>query len=227
VVLGITSGVDSSGESVTMPDTNYPPTAEFVNGSLAMDTVDIYDDALLSSQIVAGHAYRGVSDELEISVGSNSVLYTPTTLLSPVLIDDQIGFFPGIRGRVVAYGALDELEVRSYIPDRRTVESQAKLQIFNAALNFQGVRVFIEDADIPIDDILILVPRAIIPSGNLAAVIGLAEGSFDIYLTNIAQESILAGPIRIDVEYGDVLGGMVFDNIDPAVLDFDFLPNNP
>jgi len=228
VVRAITSGFDSVGGSITMPDVNYPPTIEFVNGSLAIGTVDIYEDDLLSSQIVAGHAYKDVSDELEIPPEGSPVLYTPTTLLSPVLIDDDVAFFGGLRGRVVAYGGSDNLQTISYIPDRRTVESQAKIEIFNATINFELVSVFIEDADTTILDILLLAPRAIIPSGSAGEVIGgLAVGSYDIYLTDLAREVILAGPIRIDVEFGDVLGGMIFDTNDPNVLELEFLPNNP
>jgi hypothetical protein len=55
-------------------------------------------------------------------------------------------------------------------------------------------------------------------------VIGLSEGSFDVYLTEFGEDAILAGPIRVDVEYGDVLGGMIFDTDDPNVLEFNFLP---
>jgi hypothetical protein len=227
VARAFTSSFDSVGGSIIMPDTNYPPTAEFVNGSLAIGTVDIYEDALLSSQIVTGHAYKDVSDELEVSPEAYPVLYTPTTLLSPVLIDDEITFFGGIRGRVVAYGESDDLQIKTYAPDRQTIESQAKLQIFNSATNYDLVSVYIEDADTPIEDILILAPRRVILSGNAGATIALAEGSFDIYLTNVAPEIVLAGPIRIDVEYGDVLGGMIFETIDPDVLELDFLPNNP
>jgi hypothetical protein len=227
VARAFTSSFDAVGGSIVMPDTNFPPTAEFVNGSLAIGTVDIYEDALLSSQIVAGHAYKDVSDELEVSPAAYPVLYTPTTLLSPVLIDDEIGFFGGIRGRVVAYGESDALQIRSYFPDRQSTESRAKLQIFNSATNFEFVSVHVEDADTPIEDVLVGLPRSIIPSGNLDATIGLREGSFDIYLTNILNEIVLAGPIRIDVEYGDVLGGMIFETNDPDVLEFEFLPNNP
>ena len=63
--------------------------------------------------------------------------------------------------------------------------------------------------------------------GAVAGIGGLAVGSYDIYLTDLAREVILAGPIRIDVEFGDVLGGMIFDTNDPNVLELEFLPNNP
>jgi hypothetical protein len=225
VVQAIASSFGSVGGAITMPDINYPPTVEFVNGSLAIGTVDIYEDALLSSQIVAGHAYQDVSAELDIPLEDNPVLYTPTTLLSPVLIDDAVALFNGIRGRVVAYGALDALEIKTYIPDRRTVESHAKLHLFNAAINFNFLSIFVVDADTMIGGLIPV--RGALPSGNAAAVIDLAEGSFDIYITNFLDDAILVGPIRIDVEYGDVLGGMIFDTVDPAVLELKFLPNNP
>jgi hypothetical protein len=220
-----TSSFDSGGGAFTMPDINYPPNLELVNGSLAIGTVDIYDDALLSSQIVADHEYRDVSAELVFSSGENSILYTPTTLLSPVLIDQVITLFTGMRGRVVAFGPLDALELKTYIPDRRTVETQAKLGIFNAAINFGFLNIYVVDADTAIGGIL--PTRGVLPSGNRAAIISLAEGSFDIYVTRFDAEEILAGPIRIDVEYGDVLDAIIFDTVDTAVLDFIFLPINP
>lgn len=225
LVRAVTAGVDSAGSSITMPDINYPPTAEFVNGSLAIDTVDIYEDALLSSQIVADHAYKDVSAELELSLEDNPVFYTPATLLSPVLIDDVVEFFTGIRGRVVAYGPADNLQIRTYVPDRRTIETSAKLHIFNAAINFDFLSIYAVEADSTIEDTA--PARVGLQSGSPATVINLEEGSFDIYITQSFEEEILAGPIRIDVVYGDVLGGMIFDTDDPAVLEFNFLPDNP
>jgi len=224
IAQAISSGPGSGG-SITMPDINYPPTAEFVNGSLAIDIVDIYEDDSLNSPIVEGHAYRAVSAELDFSRGDNQVLYTPTTLLSPLLIDDVVTHFGGLRSRIVAYGAAGAFEVRSYIPDRQTTETQAKLHIFNAAINFEFLSIYVVDADTTIVD---RIPtRGALGSGDAASTISLAEGSFDVYFTEVGEDEILAGPIRIDVEYGDVLGGMIFDTVDPDVLEFNFLPNNP
>ena len=225
VVRAVTSGVGSTGGSITMPDANYPPTIEFVNGSLAIDTVDIYEDALLTSQIVTGHAYKDISAELELVAGDNPVLYTPTTLLSPVLIDDVVTIFSGLRGRVVAYGSADNFEIKTYTPDRRSIESQAGLHLFNAAINFELINIYVVDAGTTIEDKV--ATRAAVPGGVPASVIGLPAGSFDIYITQFGETEVLAGPISIDVELGDVLGGMIFDTADPALLELNFLPNNP
>ena len=221
----ITSGINSVGGSISMPDTNYPSTIEFVNGSLAIDTVDIYEDALLTSQIVAGHAYKDISAEFELAAGDNPVLYTPTTLLSPVLIDDTVSFFGGLRGRAVAYGSADSFELKTYFPNRTSVESQAGLQLFNAATNFELINIYIVDTGTTIIDKV--AARPAVPSGIALPVIGLAAGSFDIYITQVGETDVLAGPIRIDVERGDILGGMIFDTVDPATLELNLFPSNP
>jgi hypothetical protein len=208
-----------------MPDANYPSTVQFVNGSLAIDTVDIYGDALLTSQLVAGHAYKDISAEFELAAGDNPVLYTPTTLLSPVLIDDTLNFALGLRGRAVAYGSADSFELKTYLPDRRSVESQAGLQLFNAATNFALINIYVVDTGTTIIDKI--AARTAVPSGIALPVIGLAAGSFDIYITQIGETDILAGPIQIDVERGDMLEGMIFDTVDPATLEINFFPNNP
>lgn len=225
VARAITSGIDSVGGSITMPDVNFPPTVEFVNASLALDTVDIYEDALLTSQIVAGHAYKDMSAELELISGENPVFYTPTTLLSPVLIDDVLSFFGGLRGRVVAYGPVDDLQVRSYVPDRRSVESQAKLHLYNANITYEFINIYVVDSGTTIEDKA--ATRSALPGGVAIPVIGLPTGSFDIYITEFGATDTLEGPIPVDVELGDVLGGMIFDTNDPAMLEIVFLPNNP
>jgi hypothetical protein len=225
IAQAITAGTASIGGTIAMPDINYPPTVEFVNGSLAIGTVDIYDDVLLNSLIVADHAYKDVSAEFELASGDSPALYTPTTLLSPVLIDSVVTYFWGWRGRAVAYGPLDALTIIPYVPNRRPLETQANLQLFNAAINFEFLNVYVVDADGTIEGQAPI--RTAIPSGNAAAVIGLTDGSFDIYVTEFRSTEILDGPIRIDVVVGDVLDGMIFDTIDPAVVELNFLPNNP
>jgi hypothetical protein len=221
----IASGVGSAGVNINMPDANYSPTIEFVNGSMAIGTVDIYEDELLTSQIVAGQAYKGVSNELEFSIGDNTFRYTPTTLLSPVLIDDSVALFGAVRGRTVAFGPLDTADIRSYVPNRQSVETHAKLQLFNSAVSYEVLSIYVVDADATIEDESATRPLFI--SGTVAATIALSAGSFDIFITEFTEDLILAGPIRIDVDVGDVLGGIVLDTDDPAILELEFLPNNP
>ncbi len=210
---------------ITLPDTNFPATVEFVNGSIALGTVDIYDDDLQTSLIVDDHAYMAVSPELNLAAGITSVYYTSSDSNSPVLIEDTINLFSGLRGRVVSHGPVDALAISSYVPDRRSVATHAKLQIFNTVANVEFLSLYVLDADEVFDDQLPI--QADIQGGVILPTIALPADSYDFYITESGETEILAGPIRLDVALGDVIGGIIFDTVDPAVLEFGFLPNNP
>ena len=210
--------------SATLPDINYPATAEFVNGSLAMGTVDIYEDVLLTSLIVDDLPYMGMSAELNLAVGDNPVYYTPFDGISPVLIESTINFSTGIRGRVVSYGPIDALSARIYLPDRRPVESQAKLQFYDAAINFEFISIYVLEPDEILEDQF---PILTVTTGSSSATIPLPAGSYDLYMREFGGTVNLAGPIRLDVVLGDVVSAMIFDTIDPSVLELQFLPTNP
>ena len=217
-------GAGSVTGSATLADINYPATVEFVNGSLAMGTVDICEDVLLTSLIVDDHPYMGMSAELNLAVGDNPVYYTPFDGMSPVLIETTINFFTGIRGRVVSYGPIDALSVRIYFPDRRPLESQAKLQFYDAAINYEFVNIYLVEPDEILEDQF---PIVTVATGTSSPTIPLLAGSYDLYMRDFGGTVNIAGPIRLDVVLDDVVSAMIFDTIDPSVLELQFLPTNP
>jgi len=214
-----------ASSAITLPDINFPATVEFVNGSLALATADIYDDDMQTSLIVDDHAYMAVSPELNLASGSTTVHYTPSDSNSPVLIEETIDFFSGLRGRVVSHGPAGTLDASSYIPDRRSVATLAKLQVFNSVSNVERLNIYIIEADTVFSD---QQPIQInVASGTIMPIIVLPADSYDLYIREPGETEVLAGPIRLDVALGDVVGGIIFDTVDPAVLEFRFLPNNP
>jgi hypothetical protein len=56
-------------------------------------------------------------------------------------------------------------------------------------------------------------------TGASSPAAGIAAGSYDIYVTDFGDKTVLAGPVSVDVVRGDVLDLFVFDTVDPSVLD--------
>jgi hypothetical protein len=210
---------------VTLADANYPATVEFVNGSLDLGTVDIYDDDMQSSLIVDDLAHKEISAELNIVAGDIDIAFTPFDMNNPILLEQTLNFFTGIRGRVITVGETDTLRAVAYNPDRRGVDTHVKLQVFNASSNFTSVTVFAIDADAVLDDQAPVL--GMLPSGALSAPLQLRAGSYDFYIRDFLGTENLAGPIRVDVALGDVVNAIVYDNVDPAIVDFEVLPDNP
>lgn len=221
----VVRAISTAGDSISLPDPRFPPTIQFINASMELGASDIYDDELLTSQLVANHDYLEVSAELDIPAEANTFYYTPTGDTTAVTLETILTAFNGNRYRLVASGAAGEFSGTALIPDRRPVETHAKLLPFQVSNNFDFVDVYAVAADTSVDDAnpvqFGLSPRL------LTATVPLAAGSYDIYITESLEKVVLAGPYRIDVALGDIVDMIIVDTVDPAVLDILFLSGGP
>ncbi|MEM8685045.1 MAG: hypothetical protein AAGF72_16560, partial [Pseudomonadota bacterium] len=105
----------------------------------------------------------------------------------------------------------------TFIPDRRSVETVARLRLFNASRNEELVDLYVlEDGTELTDESL---PRAIgILSGTPSSLVDIIEaGSYDVFVAPFGERTVVAGPFDLDVALGDVVDIAVFDTADPNV----------
>lgn len=215
----------STSGAITLADASYPATVEFVNGSLELGTIDIYDDDMQTSLLVDDLAHQGISAELNLAAGNTTISVTPFDATTPIYFGQTLNFFTGIRGRLVAVGATGTFRAIAYNPDRRGVDTHVKFQVVSATENFGVVAVYLIEAGAVLDAQLPVVGA--LASGSISTALQLTAGSYDIYVREFLDTTNLAGPIRLDVAVGDVVNAIVHDNVDPAIVDFAILPNNP
>jgi hypothetical protein len=209
--------------ATTLPDVNYPATIQFVNGSLPLDTIDVYDDDMQTSIVVDDLPHKGVSAELNLLDGDNTFYYTPFDMNAPVHIEQTLNLQMGLRARTIAVGETGAFTASSYIPDLRPVETHAKLQILSTTNNFDFVSVFALEVDEVLDE---QIPTLLALGGASVQTIALAPDSYDVYVREFGETEVLSGPIRLDLASGNVVDAILFDNVDPAILDFEVIPNN-
>jgi hypothetical protein len=221
----IVNSFRSIGSSSQLPDANFLPTVQFINTSMDLGAVDIYDDEALTSQIVAAHDYLNVSAELEIAAGANTFYYTPAGDTAAVLLETPLSAFGGRRYRTIAIGPAGAPLGVPFTPDLRPVGTGAKLLLYTSSNNFAFVDIYAVDAGTSIDDASPLRGGLAIDAESTTR--ALAAGSYDLYVTEFGTKTELAGPYRIDVAIGDVVDLIVVDTMDPAVLDVLFLSGGP
>ncbi len=217
--------LNTLGSSITLPDARFVPTVEFINASIELGASDIFDDETLTSLRVSNHAFRDVSEELEIATGDNTFYYTPTGDTAAVTLESAFAAVGGVRYRVVAGGAAGNFSTSRFVPDRRPVETHAKLVPFQASINVDFADIYAVAADSSIDDSFPV--RAALGSGEASATVPLAAGSYDLYVTRFSEKTPLAGPFRINVALGDIVDMIIVDTVDPDVLDVLFLAGGP
>lgn len=218
-------GTSNLGINVALPDVNFSPTVQFVNASMDLGSVDIYDDEMLTSQRVASHGFRDATANLDVALGDNTFYYTPAGDTSAVTIEAPLIAFGGLRYRFVAIGLAGNPNSLSFIPDVRPVATQVKVLPYNASNNFAFVDLYAVEPDTSIDEQFPV--RSALTAGIASTAGALPAGSYDLYLTQFGEKDVLAGPYRIDAALGDVVDFVIVDTVDPAVLDIAFLTGGP
>jgi hypothetical protein len=213
------------GGSSQLPDANFAPTVQFINASMDLGAVDIYDDEALTSQIVSAHDFLDVSAELEIAVGENTFYYTPTGDTAAVLLETPLNAVGGRRYRTIAIGPAGQPLGVPFAPDLRPVGTGAKLVLYSSSNNVGFVDIYAVEAGTSIDDVSPL--RSALSIDAESSTAALAAGSYDLYVTEFGEKVALAGPYRLDVAISDVVDLLVVDTTDPTVLDVIFLSGGP
>jgi hypothetical protein len=211
----VVRAIAAGGGAITLPDARFPSTVEFVNASVDLGTSDIYNDEALTSQIVADHAYRDVTEEISIVDDANLFFYTPSGDTGAVTLEASLSAFGGTRFRIVATGVAGALQTLNLVPDRAGVDTQVKLSALHTSNNFAFLDVYAVDPGESIDDAIAVASLVPLEPANAA----LTAGSYDLYVTEFQDKSVLAGPYRVDVSVGDVIDMIILDTVDPAVLD--------
>lgn len=219
----VVRGMGVLGGAVPFHDSLASSTVQFLHTAKEMSTSDVYDDAALSSQILANHAYRDLTADAPIAVGSNEYFYTPTGDTTVVSLDTSITVAQGFHYRVTAIGAGGVYSTVNTILDRRSIDTAAKLLYFQSSNNFEITDLYIVDSGTTIEGIFPFRAGTVSNLPNPSS--ELVPGSYDAYITEFLDPAvILAGPFPLDVAIGDVVDMVVYDTDDPAVLDIVVYP---
>jgi len=199
------------------------PTIQFLHAAMEMGTTDVYDDDLLSSQILANHAYRDLTARTPIDLGDYEFFYTPAG--DTTMVSLQAGFSTSgyLDFRQIAIGTGGVYGVANLVQNRRSVSTGARLLYFQSSNNFAATDLYLVEAGTSIEDKIAF--RRGLPSQAVYATFEVTPGSYDVYITEFLETEILAGPYPLDMAFGDVIDMVVFDTVDPAVLDIVVYPN--
>ena len=213
----------SVGNPLAFPDSAFPPQTRFIHAAYLLESVDVYDDELLTNLVVADVQFKAATADLETTADPKTYYFTPVNSQATILFESGVGGQPaGAFSHVYLVGEPDDYRAILEFPDRASALLNAKLRIYHGALNYQFLDVYVKNRDEPVeeDDF----PNTVTVYRNLSDPIQLDAGSYDIYLTERDTKTELAGPYPIDVVLGDVVEIMAVDTADPAVVELIDVP---
>jgi len=199
----------SSAGSGALLDSRFPP--------------DIYIDDPLTVPVVTDHAFKDITTFINVTSGVVPITYTPPGNTGTTLVDVDVTVFNGTRTDFFVLTDADGADVTvSNIVDRRSIQTRARLSFMNTAGGRPGIDIYlVPDGDL-LEDKFPIVPGY--PTGFPPVQIPVFPGIYDIYVTDIGEDIVLSGPNTLDLDFGDVVETIIYENVDPTVVDFAIIP---
>jgi hypothetical protein len=211
------------GNPLAFPDVAYPQQTRFIHAAYLLESVDVYDDEALTNLVTSDLQFQLATADLDTTTAAKTYYFTPVGSQATILFQFGIGGQPlGTFSHVYLVGEPDDFRAIGEFPDRSSALLNAKLQIFHGALNYPLFDVYVKGRGEPIEEEEF--PRTVAVYRLMSDLIKLDAGSYDIYLTDRATKTVLAGPYQIDLALGDVVELLAVDTVDPTVLELTDVP---
>ena len=208
--------MSTEGQSIRIFDPSYPPTVRFIHGARTLPAVDIYSDETLTDLVAGNIALAGATGDIATVAEETTWYFTPAGSTATVLFEEGVGAPPPSTPTVLYLtGDTDLWRGVNLLQDRASVSTQAKVSLYHSAFNADSIDLYILDRGAELtDETFPTVGR--LQYGLASGTVALAAGSYDVYVTEFANDTVVGGPYPLDVALGDVVFLMGIDAIDPG-----------
>jgi len=198
------------------------PTVRFIHANSTIGATDIYTDNTVMNQILANHAFRDVTGDIDLASDLYTFTYTPAGNSGVILEESPLLVLGASHSQIYLFGDDTSPRASLRVPDRRSVETQVKFTFVHAATNHILVDLYLVETGTSIDDVF---PEFIqVTPGAAPPTITPNAGEYDMYLTVSGDKEVIVGPETITLELGDVLEYISYDTVDPTTADLVLIP---
>lgn len=210
------------GGITALPDARFPPTVRFIQASIDLEPADVYDDEMLTNQVLSDHRFGDVTGEIDVAVGTTDFTYTPVGSTGSTLFESTLVTTAGSKFNFVVFGDDGAQSAAGYFPLRRSISTSARVQLIHTAFNHEQLDLYVVEPGTPIDDDASI--AQILSYGFLSSVVALEAGTREFYVTTRGEKTIVAGPFELTVALGDVIELLILDTVDPATAEIRIIP---
>ncbi|MEO1201496.1 MAG: DUF4397 domain-containing protein [Pseudomonadota bacterium] len=213
--------IGASGDSVTLRDARFAPTVRLFQAAIALPDADVYPADDLVNPFVANHVFGDVTGDLAIETGSNPLTYTAVGNTSVTLLESGVNADLGRRYNLVVIAVDDDFQGINYVIDRSPDFSIARLLAFQASANHPEVDIYVVERDAGFEGTGLALSGLGLGGINT---ISFGPRQLDLYATTSGEDTVLAGPVPLDLELGEFVELFILDTVDPATVELRVVP---
>ncbi len=200
--------VATSEGSFLIQDTNATADVRVVHASPDAPAVDvIVNDAV---NLVTNLDYAESSGFASVAPDTYNVKVVPTGETSPVVIEADLTLDQGASYSVIASDLLANIAPIVFAEDRRSVATEAKIQIVHASPAAGTVDIYVTAPGADISDIDPTIAGFQFQA-TTGGFIALPEGSYDITITPEGSKTAAIGPAEVMLEAGGIYTAIARD----------------
>jgi Domain of unknown function (DUF4397) len=183
--------------SVTLYDKDIQAGVRVINAAGDMGARDIVLNGDYTTPLFPAVAFGAQTNYQLVPVGSNQLNVTPAGNPGVIELDQTVSTSASQLDTILVSGDPGTLTDVVATDDRRPVEGQASMHIFNAAPQFTSLDFYLVN---PGTDITTVLPAAVlgVPAANAQGVF--LPGTYDLVVTDASTGDVVAGPQSITLE---------------------------
>ncbi|MEN7342040.1 MAG: DUF4397 domain-containing protein [Pseudomonadota bacterium] len=205
-----------------LADDAAPTTLRVIHGIRGADAVDLYINDETVTPVVSALGFPMASTRFEIPEADDAATVTLNVTAAgnvgaPIVTVDSVFADASSSLAVVANAPSgDGFGLLSISESRRPLFDAGLVGVVNASGNIDLIDIYFVASDDTFEDTAARARNAG-PSQNIGQ-FTLEADTYEFYVTDGSNETIVAGPIPVTVEAGDVLQLMIIDVDDPTAL---------
>lgn len=209
--------VTRDGALSQLADSRFPPTRRFFHAASGTTDLDVVVDDDFAAPIVSGLVFGTTSADVAVPAGESNYSFTQAGNPGAILHEEEDTAPANSRATAFIAGPPGDLDLVSFIDDRRPVSGLAKIRLTLLSANFEEADIYLLESGTDIADAS---PGfSSMETLDSTGYLQVAPGSYDVTVTVAGEKTVAAGPLTLDVVSGDTAEFAIIDTADPNVLD--------
>lgn len=205
------------GASAQLADSRVQPTRRFFHAAFGTAGLDVVVDDDFAAPIVSGLTFGQVSPDVAVPAGESTYSFTQAGNPGAILHEEEDSTPVNSRSTSFIAGAPGDLELVTFIDDRRQIPGIAKVRATLVSANFETADIYLLESgtDIADESPGFQGIETLVSTGFLQ----LEPGSYDLTVTVAGEKTVAAGPLTLDLASGALVDLAIIDTADPNALD--------
>jgi hypothetical protein len=200
-----------------LADSRFSPTRRFFHAAAGTTDLDVVVDEAFTAPVVTGLAFGALSADVEVPAGESTYSFTQAGNPGAIVHEEEDTAPANSRATAFIAGPPGNLELVSFIDNRRPIPRIAKVRITLLSANFEEADLYLLESGTDIED---AAPGfSAMETLETTGYLELAPGSYDVTVTAAGEKTPAAGPLTLDLASRDIAEFAILDTPDPNVLE--------